>query len=224
MMLELLTQITSLAAVDAVNPCTLTVMALLLLTLVITKGRRDALLGGILFTLTIYFMYLLYGLGILQLLYMTGAENVLNIILRILLVIMIIMEFYAFFKYKPGIRSLEMPMKLRPYAQKLLKSVENPLMAVPIAALCSVLLLPCSSGPYLSALLILAGSTVKKIAVLLYYNLIFVSPMIAITLIAFFGMSPQRVLEWKEKHIRKLHLISGILLLIVLILVSFPVV
>ena len=216
---QLLTQITSLAAVDAVNPCTLTVQALLLVTLVLTKGRKGALVGGVLFTATIYGMYLLYGLGILQILYMAGAESILKMVLRALLIIMIIMEFYAFFRYRPGFRSLEMPMKLRPYAQKLLKSVENPLMAIPIAALCSVLLLPCSSGPYLSALLILAGSTVEKLAILLYYNLIFVLPMIAITLIAFFGMSPKRVLEWKEKYIRELHLISGILLLIVFFMV-----
>lgn len=218
-MIELLTQITSLAAIDAINPCTLTVQALLLVTLILTKGRKGALLGGILFTATIYIMYLLYGLGILQILYMAGTESILKTFLRVLLIVMIIMEFYAFFKYKPGFRSLEMPMKLRPYAQKLLKSVENPLMAIPIAALCSVLLLPCSSGPYLSALLILAGSVVEKLAILLYYNLIFVSPMVAITLITFCGMSPKRVLEWKEKHIRKLHLIAGILLLIVLFMV-----
>jgi cytochrome c biogenesis protein CcdA len=218
-MFDLMWQITSLAIVDAVNPCTLTVQALLLSALVITKGKRDALIGGFLFTGTIYFMYLFYGLGILQALYALGIESILRIVLKILLGIMVIMELSAFFSYKPGFRALEMPIKLRPYAKKLLASVENPYTAVPVAALCSVLLLPCSSGPYLSALILLAQTSLKKVLILLYYNLIFVLPMVGITLLVAFGTSPQRVLEWKEKHIKKLHLFAGILLLAVLIMV-----
>lgn len=218
-MIEIFWQITSLALVDAVNPCTLAVQALLLSALVITKGRKGALIGGLLFTSTIYFMYLFYGLGILKILYFLGIENILRIILKALLIIMAAMEIYAFFSYKPGFVSLEMPMKFRPYAKKFLSSVENPLAAIPVAALCSILLLPCSSGPYLSAIMLLAQSSIEKIAILLYYNIIFVLPMIAITLIVAFGTSPKKVLEWRNKYIKELHLIAGILLLVVFFMV-----
>lgn len=212
-------QITSLALVDAVNPCTLTVQALLLSALLITKGRKNALLGGVFFSGTVYFMYLLYGLGILQVLYALGIENILRVVLKVLLGIMVIMEFYAVLSYKPGFRALEMPLKFRPYAKKLLASVENPYTAIPVAALCSILLLPCSSGPYLSALMLLVQSSLEKLLILLYYNFIFILPMIAITLIVAFGASPKKILEWKEKHIKKLHFIAGLLLLGVLITV-----
>ncbi len=210
-------EITMLALVDAVNPCTLAVQALLLSALVMTKGRKDALKGGILFTLTIYIMYFLYGLGILQIIYVLGLGDILRFILAGLLIIMAVAELWAAVRYRPGFVSMEMPMRFRPIAQKCLKSVENPWMAVPVAMLCSVLLLPCSSGPYVSALILMSMSVVKLVA-LLYYNLIFVLPMIAITLIVYFGTSPEKVMEWREKHIRKLHLIAGILLLGVLIL------
>jgi cytochrome c biogenesis protein CcdA len=53
----------------------------------------------------------------------------------------------------------------------------------------------------------------------LYYNVIFTLPMVAITLIAAFGTSPQKVAQWKEKHIRTLHLLAGILLIAVLFMV-----
>ncbi|MCD6381357.1 MAG: hypothetical protein J7L43_00050 [Candidatus Aenigmarchaeota archaeon] len=215
MMSNLLPQIISLASVDAINPCTLAVQVILLGGLVATKGRRHALLGGLLFSFTVFVVYFLYGFGILQILYNLGLQNIFLYILLSLLVVMMLLEFSGYFSYKPGFRSLEMPMKFRPIAQRLLKSIENPWFTIPVAFLCSVLLLPCSSGPYLTMLLYLVNTEVEKFWVLLFYNAIFVFPMILITLLVAFGTSPEKIKEWRNKHIRELHLISGILLLIV---------
>ena len=215
-----LAQITSLALVDAVNPCTLAVMTLLLSALVITKGKKEVLLGGLLFTLTIFIMYALYGLGLLQIVYALGIEAQVRILLRVLLVVMALVELNAYFSYKPGFGSMEMPMALRPIAKKTLSSVESPIMAIPAAVLCSILLLPCSSGPYVAALAILSElSFLAQLPFIVYYNILFTLPMFAITFIAAFGTSPQKVVEWKEKHIRNLHLLAGILLIAVLFMV-----
>ncbi len=211
--------ITGLAAVDMINPCTLAVQVLLLSALVLTKGRRDAILGGILFTTTIYIMYLFYGLGILTAIYALGIQDVLRLALKTLVLIMAAMELNAFFRYRPGFASLEMPMQFRPLAQKVLKSVENPWTAVPVAVLCSILLLPCSSGPYLSAILYLTNAAVEKIFYLLYYNAIFVLPMVGITILVGFGTKPEAVMKWRNKHVRELHLMAGILLLVVFFMV-----
>ncbi len=217
-MLENLLNITFLALVDAINPCTISVQVLLLTSLLFSKGRKEALLGGILFTLTIYVSYFLYGLGALQLLYLVLNDKIIRFILYSLLLLMSFAEIYAFFRYKPGFVSMEMPMKLRPIAKKSLNYVEKPLMAIPVALLCSLLLLPCSSGPYVSALIIMRND-VDKIVKLLYYNFVFVLPMLLITFGIYFGFSPQKINKWKEEKIRYLHLISGILLLVVLLLI-----
>lgn len=215
-----LAQITSLALVDAINPCTLAVMAILLSALVITKGKKEVLLGGVLFTLTIFVMYALYGLGLLQIIYGLGIEAQVRILLKILLVIMALVELNAYFSYKPGFGSMEMPMSFRSIAKKTLGSVESPWMAIPAAALCSILLLPCSSGPYVAALAILSDLTFwAQLPFVAFYNILFTLPMLAITFIAAFGTSPQKVMQWKEKHIRELHLLAGILLIAVLFMV-----
>ncbi|TRO61987.1 hypothetical protein E2P64_00445 [Candidatus Bathyarchaeota archaeon] len=209
-----------MALVDAVNPCTLAVMTLLLSALVITKGKKDVLLGGLLFTLTIFIMYALYGLGLLQVIYALGIEAQVRMLLRALLVVMALVELNAYFSYKPGFGSMEMPMNLRPIAKKALSSVDSPIMVIPAAALCSILLLPCSSGPYVAALTILSDlSFWAQLPFVIYYNFLFTLPMITITFIAAFGTSPQKVAEWKEKHIRTLHLLAGILLIAVLFMV-----
>ena len=47
------------------------------------------------------------------------------------------------------------------------------------------------------------------------YNLVFVLPMLIITGIVYFGISKvQDVSSWKDKNIRYLHLISGLIILL----------
>ena len=215
-----LAQITSLGLVDAVNPCTLAVQVLLLSALVLTKGKKEVILGGLLFTITIFFMYALYGIGVLQIIYAFGIESIVKWILRALLVFMALIEIKAYFAYKPGAGSMEMPMVLRPFVKKITTSVDNPWMAIPAAALCSFLLLPCSSGPYVTALMIISTYTLAlRIPLMIYYNFLFTLPMFALTFIAAFGTSPTKIMRWKEKHIKEMHLIAGILLLAVIFMV-----
>jgi len=215
-----LAQITSLALVDAFNPCTISVMVLLLSALVIRKGWRDVLLGGVLFTVTVFVMYALYGAGLLQVIYALGIQEEVQLVLKALLIVMALVEFHAYLSYKPGFASMEMPMAFRPLAKKVVQSVESPLMAIPVAALCSILLLPCSSGPYVLALGILSKYPFfVMLPFLLYYNILFTLPMMALTVLVAFGTSPQSVMKLKERYIKELHLLAGILLIVVLFMV-----
>lgn len=218
-MFQNIAEITMLALVDAINPCTLAVQALLLSALLITKGRKEALLGGILFSITILIMYFLYGMGILQIIYASGMESVIRILLKSLLLIMIILELSAYFRYRPGFTSMEMPTRFRPITKKLLSSVEDARIAPVIAVMCSILLLPCSSGPYVAMLMIIRNMQIfQKILSLLYYNIIFILPMIGITLAIFFGTSPEKIMKLRNRYIRELHLIAGILLILVFLM------
>ncbi len=199
-----------MALADSVNPCTLAVMLLLLAVLLSKKGRKDAVLGGILFIVTVYTMYTLYGLGLLTFITTTGLYRVVSFLLPLLILVLALIEIRAYVSYKPGFSSLEMPLKLRPIAGAAISAINNPLTAVPVAVLCSVLLLPCSSGPYLTALFLMKG-----IDDLLLYNAVFVLPMVALLALVSLGASPERVQELRQRYIREIHLISGLLLLMV---------
>ena len=84
--------------------------------------------------------------------------------------------------------------------------------------------MPCTIGPYLifgsiiSQNLNLADkiTAIKDVFPwLLYYNFIFVLPMIAITLLVYFGItSVENAQQWKDRNIKVLHLIAGIILVI----------
>jgi len=205
-------KVTFLALADSINPCTIALEAALLSVLV-TKSRREALLGGLAFSFTVLVMYFLYGLGlrfaIIQ------FYDITTLILRILLIILIILEFYAFINYSPGFRSIEMPMKLRPIAKKLITQATSWIVAIPLAVVLSLFLLPCSSGPYL---IFLSSMRELNLALMLYYLLLFISPMLLITFVVYFGVKPEKVREFRDRNVRYFHLAAGILLLLVLIL------
>lgn len=78
-------------------------------------------------------------------------------------------------------------------------------------------LLPCTSGPYIVILGLLAKSTTQNYAILLLllYNFIFVLPMILITLGIYFGYTTtDKAEKLRKNRLRTLHLIAGIIILL----------
>lgn len=76
--------------------------------------------------------------------------------------------------------------------------------------------LPCTGGPYLVILGLLAErmTMFASIPLLLIYNLCFVLPLVVITFMIYFGFANvEKTTEWKERNIRRLHLITGIIML-----------
>jgi glutaredoxin len=209
----------SAALVDSINPCTIAVMAMLLATILLQKGRKKVVAAGLVFVVVIFISYMLMGLGILQTITASGLIDIFYLAVTVLAALITIVEFKAYLDYKPGFFSVEMPMWLRPYTKRVIENVTS-LPTIAIAALfCSLFLLPCSSGPYLVVLSLLAkAKTANNLFYLVIYNLFFILPLVIVTAIVGIGLAtPEQVSEIKDKHVRKTHLISGILMLIVLL-------
>jgi cytochrome c biogenesis protein CcdA len=120
-------------------------------------------------------------------------------------------------KYKPGGIGTEMPLMLRPRMQALIARVTSPKGAFITGLFVTLFLLPCTIGPYVIAAGILSVfDMLANIPILLLYNLIFVVPMLVIVGIVYLGLRGVKdVEEWKNRHITKLHLVAGILMLLV---------
>ncbi len=202
------------ALVDSINPCTLAIMVMLLGIILISKGRNRMLLSGIIFFTIIYIMYFLFGLGILQALGNTGLTDIFFKVITVAALALAIMEINAYINYKPGFLAVEMPVFLRPYTHQVIEGATS-LPGVAIAALfCSIFLLPCSSGPYLMVLAMVSKAvTIQTLTYLAVYNLVFIIPMVVITLAVYFGYTTvEKVGDAKDKYIRQIHLFSGIVL------------
>ena len=122
-----------------------------------------------------------------------------------------------FFVYRPGGLATEMPIWMRPAVKRIINRITSPSGAFVIGFLVSIFLLPCTMGPYIIASGLLAElGTLKALPLLAYYNLIFVLPMAIIVGLVYWGFSKvEDVSGWKERNIRRLHLVAGVLLFLV---------
>lgn len=204
------------ALVDAINPCEFAVLIILLSAMTIVKKDKTALKGGLLFSLAIFLSYFLMGLGIYKVL--STARFSLHVfkgigIVSLLLGLWNMKDFFAYQKWLPPI---EVPFSWRPNMKSLIRRVTSPIGAFVAGLVISAFLLPCTSGPYLIILSMLSQKEAFNHAVwyLLLYNLIFVSPMIAITLLVYRGLDPEAAESLRQKNLRRLHLIAGILLIL----------
>jgi len=222
-----LISIITLALVDAINPCAIAVMVIVLLTLLTQHPEKEkaALKGGLAFTLAVFILYFLYGLIMVQffshVIPNTGSFS--SYIFKgfgIFAIILGILNFKDYLSYKPGSFMTEMPLSMRPRMKIWIKRITSTKGAFLIGIIVTLFLLPCTIGPYIIASAQLSTITfIQSIPWFLVYNLIFIIPMIAITLIIYFGLKTVHdVSGWKEKHIHYLHLIEAIILTVLGIL------
>ena len=215
-------KVISLAAVDAVNPCALAVLTLMLIAILTYNptNKHKVLLAGFAFSISVFIMYFFYGLVIIRFFQvvqmLTSIKLYLHYGLAIAAMILGLLNIKDFIHYKPGGLGTEMPMMLRPTVKKLISGVTSPKGAFVVGLFVTLFLLPCTIGPYVIAGgLLSALEIIHTIPWLLLYNVIFILPMIGITIIIYLGMAEiEDVSGWKDKHIRKLHLISGLIMLL----------
>lgn len=219
-----LLRITLLAFADSVNPCAIAVLTMILMTILIQnpEKKRKVLYGGLAFVFAVFTGYLFYGAIIVQF-FQTFAEllrensNYIYNGLAILAMILGALNVKDYFYYKKGGIATEMPIWMRPKVKKIIDKITSPLGAFIIGFLVTLFLLPCTIGPYIVASGLLSQlGILGALPWLIYYNILFILPMLAITLIIYFGLTRiQDVSGWKERNIKRLHLIAGILLFLV---------
>lgn len=218
-----LLRIITLALADAINPCALAVMTMVLVAILLEnpEKRHKVLIGGLAFTLAVFVGYFFYGLIIIQLFksfvgftsaiypYVTNGLAGLAILLGLF-------NIKDYIKYKPGGIATEMPLRFRPKVKELIKKITSPAGAFVIGIFVTLFLLPCTIGPYIIAGGSLSAlSFIQTIPWLILYNLIFIIPMIAITIIVYVGLTEvDKVSAWKEKNIKYIHLVTGLLLVV----------
>ncbi|MBT3690656.1 hypothetical protein HOG16_00230 [Candidatus Woesearchaeota archaeon] len=204
------------AAVDAINPCAFAVLIILLTTILVSNNKKKALGAGIAFTIAIFISYFLMGLGLYSAIQATGFTHSFFIIVAILAIVIGLFNLKDYLWYGKWF-IMEVPRKWRPNMKKLIKSVTSIPGAFLIGFVISLFLLPCTSGPYIVILGLLAKIATRGHAIflLLIYNLIFILPMLIITLLVYYGFTTtEKAEEWRTNKLKFLHLIAGIILLL----------
>jgi len=202
------------ALVDAINPCAFAVLIILMATVLNTKGKKQALGAGLLFSLAVFISYLLMGFGVYSVITIFNLPKIISLVVGGIAILIGLANLKDAFWYGK-VFIMEVPLSWRPQMKSILKHVTSPLGALGAGFLVSLFLLPCTSGPYIVILGLLAEKveTVKTIYLLFLYNIIFVAPMILITLaVSYFGVKAKKLEEMRQENLRLLHFWAGVIM------------
>lgn len=212
-----------LALADTVNPCALAVFILFLIGIMSYNPGKEkrVLFAGAAFVSAVYICYFIYGLIIVKFWQMVQTLSAIRLaiykILGVVAIALGLLHFKDFFYYKPGGFATEMPMGWRGKVKKMMLGITSTRGAFLMGAFVTIFLMPCTMGPYLIAGGILSPlELIKTIPWLLIYNLVFVLPLYGIVLVVYFGFKKvEDISGWKERNIRRLHLIVGFIMLFI---------
>jgi len=225
--------IISLAIADSVNPCALAVLFMILVSIMVyNPGKKSkVLLSGLAFILSIFIMYIIYGAIIVTLFsslnnFLSEASKYIYTVFGFVAIGLGLLGIKDYFLYTPGTVGTEMPIMLRPKVKRLLSKVTSVRGSFVAGIFVTLFLLPCTIGPYLIFGSLISNSLVLGISDklvmigkifpwLLIYNVIFILPMLIVTLLVYFGIKEVKdAQQWKDRNIRVMHLIAGVILFV----------
>ena len=202
------------ALIDSINPCAIGVLILLISMLVVYKSKADLLKYGMIYIFFVFFAYFLAGLGILYFLtviplYLT---EYISIAVGILVVAGGLIEIKDFFWYGQGI-TLSIPGDKAKKIHEMARKITLPAMIV-LGVFVAGVELPCTGGPYLAILVFLSQNfNFQAFLLLIFYNVIFVMPLIVMLLMVYFGMKVQNLKRWKQNNRTYMRFATGIILI-----------
>ncbi|MCI2424845.1 hypothetical protein LM599_02300 [Candidatus Acetothermia bacterium] len=203
------------AAADSINPCAFTVLLLLLGTLIIAGKKKRVARIGILFTTAIFISYFLMGIGLYSAIQAAYIQRIIFLIsagLAILLGAWNLKDYLWAGRWS----AIRVPLAWQPALKRITTNIVSIPGAFGAGLLVSLFLLPCSSGPYIVILGLLAETATRNQAIILLalYNLIFLLPLVIITLAVSLGYTTTaRTERWRRDWQRRFSLASGAVML-----------
>lgn len=218
--------VTIAGLVDGINPCAIGMMVMLLGYLIVfAKKPQRVVQIGLTYVTTIFLTYLVIGLAFysvvtqIQELISVGIVNqVIGVILGVAALIML-----------KDVVWPDSPIHLRiPGASKeklmgLIEKVSLPATIV-LGIAVTVLETPCSLPIYVGTATILANSGLALplvVAYFLYYNLLFVLPLLMVLFVVWRGKKLVEIKEWEHKAEKWMKLSLGLVLLVLAVWLVF---
>ncbi len=164
-----------MAFADSLNPCAISVLLLLVVTLSVSS--RSVIRTGAAYIMGNFVAYFLIGVGLFSTINMFRLPEYTSKVVAVLAIAVAIFSLFS-----------KLPKQTRPVIKKIISAITSPYVAFVAGAVISVIELPCSGGPYFLALTLMSQylmSQSEVLGYLLIYNLIFVLPLIAVLIFYF---------------------------------------
>lgn len=210
------------SAVDSVNPCAFSILILTIAFLFGIGALHERILKiGALYIAGIFSVYMLIGLGIMQVLHLFDTPHFMAKVGALLLIafglINIASELFPRFPLR-----LKIPNAAHHKMAELMARISFP-TAFLLGTLVGLCEFPCTGGPYLMVLGLLHDQATyfRGFGYLLLYNAIFILPLVIILLISSNAILVAKVQTWKNKEAGAMRLWGGAFMIALGIAVLF---
>jgi cytochrome c biogenesis protein CcdA/glutaredoxin len=201
--------------ISGVNPCVFSVLIFLMGTLALTGSRSRALAIGLTYIATVFFVFFLSGLAVVQFVRIIGAQNLelTKIGIGIFLLVVGAVSIKDFFCYNCWF-SFKIP-SFSKHSISYLGKTGSFLAIIGLGFIATIAALPCTIGPftYFSTTYLTSMTTMQNDMYTALFALAFVIPMI-IVFIAIYAVKvgTDQAEEWRMKSARYMRLVAGLLM------------
>lgn len=200
------------ALVDSFNPCGLSVLVFLLITMAAAGDRWRILLAGGAYSFATFLFHLLVGIGLFSALAISGLAKPFSILGGLIALLFgLITLSDLLLKRETFFLSISESRKglLGDYAR-----VASLPAAFILGILSGILGFTCTGGIYISILGLMGKEMTMMSGLfwLVFYNIIYVLPLVAVTLLVAYGISPERAGELRTRYKRHLRAIIGLIM------------
>ena len=211
------------ALIDSINPCAFSILLITIAFLFsLSKTRKEILKIGGFYVAGLFAVYVLIGVGILQALHLFNTPHFMAKagagFLIVWALINIIGEFFPNFPIK-----LRIPSSVHGKIGELMRRASLP-TAFLLGMLVGLCEFPCTGGPYLMVIGLLhdTASWGKGFSYLLYYNLIFILPLVVALIAASNRALLSKVDYWRKQETKKFKIWGSVaMILLAVLMLSF---
>jgi cytochrome c biogenesis protein CcdA len=222
--------------IDGINPCAISTLVFFMSLLSVAKVRNRALLlMGVSFCLASFLTYLALGFGLFRILHLFSGFTVLRSIIECgmsaVLLLLAGLSFRDAIRFRKTARADDVTLQLSAGIKKRIHDVMHRglgntsvilgglFIGTAVTALESV----CTGQVYVPTLvLILKDSTFSEPRawlLLIFYNVLFVLPLVIIFVAVYFGMKTEALLAWNRKHTVVAKILLGLIFAVMALLI-----
>lgn len=201
--------------IDGINPCAFATLIFFLsyLTLVGCKGKA-LVFTAVAFTIAVFIVYFLIGIGMFRFIHslriFSSLSRIIYLLAAVLAFTLAALSLYDFWMAKKGDYSkvkLQLPGFLKGKIHETIREKTRSNRIVPAAfatgVVVSFLEFGCTGQVYLPTICFVVGVPELKASAIRYlalYNLMFIVPLVAIFLLAYFGTTSERIAVVMKEH------------------------
>jgi cytochrome c biogenesis protein CcdA len=200
------------AVVDSANPCGLSVLVFLLIPMAAAGSRRRILLVGGAYITAMFLFHLLVGIGLFSVFALSGFSRTFALIGGAVALLLGIITIADVLRNKETF-ILSIPESQKARLGNYIRIASLPAAFV-LGILAGILGFSCTGGIYISILVLMGKemTVMSGLPWLALYNLVYVLPLILITLLVAYGISPERADSMRAEYKRPLRMVIGIIL------------